>query len=88
VPLSVTFFLNLFVVAPPVPSWMDRWVYGGFGVGVAYVNIALFAVFTVVMAYGVLDSLRHRLAPSVVRAPVASRGADAAAARPSTTTRL
>jgi hypothetical protein len=54
----VTFFLNLFIVAPPVPSWMDRWVYGDFGVAIAYVNIALFAAFTTVLARGVVEHLR------------------------------
>jgi hypothetical protein len=58
VPVSVTFFLNLFTVAPPVKSWMDRWVYGDFGVAVAYVNIALFSVFTVVLARSVVEHLR------------------------------
>jgi hypothetical protein len=62
VPVSATFFLNLFIVAPPVPSWMDRWVYDGFGVGVAYVNIALFSAFTLVLAAGVLDAARTRMA--------------------------
>jgi Gpi18-like mannosyltransferase len=69
VPLSATFFLNLFIVAPPVPSWMDRWVYGDFGVAVAYVNIGLFAAFTLVIARRVFESLRGHAASGVSRPP-------------------
>jgi hypothetical protein len=83
-PLSVTFFLNLFIVAPPVKSWGDRWVYGDFGVGVAYVHIALFAAFSVVMAKGVLERVRERAASSALRPP-SSFGSDPRAAGQSTT---
>jgi Gpi18-like mannosyltransferase len=58
VPLSVTFFLNLVVVAPPIEALMDRWVYSVFGVYVAGVNMALFAAFTVVLVREVAGS-RH-----------------------------
>jgi hypothetical protein len=59
VSVSVTFFLNLFVVAPPVHSWMDRWVYSDFGTGVAALNTLLFAAFTCMLLLG-LRSRRRR----------------------------
>jgi hypothetical protein len=58
VPVSATFFLNLVVVAPPIESLMDRWVYSIFGVWVAGVNMALFAGFTAVLAAGVIAAVR------------------------------
>ncbi len=67
---STTFFLNLVVVAPPVESWMDRWVYGGFGVATAATNTALFAAFTLVLLADLLpvhDSMEQEtraLAPT------------------------
>jgi Gpi18-like mannosyltransferase len=61
VPVSVNFFLNLFVVAPPVPSWMDWWVYDDFTTAMAIVNIGLFAVFTAALASGVLAGSRRRI---------------------------
>jgi Gpi18-like mannosyltransferase len=75
VPVSATFFLNLFIVAPPVPSWMDRWVYGGFGVAVAYVNVALFSAFTLVLAAGVFERLRSRSARQASATGVSPFGA-------------
>lgn len=60
VPVSAMFFLNLFIVAPPVPSWMDRWVYGEVGVITAGVQMALFLAFTVVLANGVGRRLNVR----------------------------
>jgi hypothetical protein len=52
VPVSVTFFLNLILVAPPVPRYMDRYVYGDIGVATAAVNTLLFTAFTVVLIAG------------------------------------
>lgn len=47
--VSVTFFLNLFVVAPPLKRWMDRWVYEDFGVMVAGFNVVFFLIFTLLL---------------------------------------
>ncbi len=44
--LSTTFFLNLVTVAPPLRQWMDRWVYGEFGVYVSLLNTTLFVLCT------------------------------------------
>jgi dolichyl-phosphate-mannose-protein mannosyltransferase len=74
--VSTTFFLNLFIVAPPVPAWMDRWVYSDFGVAVAVANTALFAAFTGLL---LLDLWRGR-----VTAPASVRAATASWARPGT----
>jgi Gpi18-like mannosyltransferase len=59
VPVSVTFFLNLVTVAPPIESFMDRWVYSIFGVYVAGVNMALFAAFTAVLVSALVERFRH-----------------------------
>jgi len=48
--LSVTFFLNLVVVAPPIHALMDRNVYGDFGVFISLVNTGLFIACTVMIA--------------------------------------
>jgi hypothetical protein len=50
VPLSATLFANLIVVAPPVHSWMGRWVSSPFTVYVAAFNMAMFIAFTAVLA--------------------------------------
>lgn len=50
--LSTTFFLNLVVVAPPVHQWMDRWVYGEFGVFVSLINTVLLIAFTAMLTAG------------------------------------
>jgi hypothetical protein len=60
VPLSLTFFLNLIVVAPPVDSWSDRWVYGWFGAYVAGVNMTLFTAYTVVLVVDIARGARAR----------------------------
>ena len=52
--VSITFFLNLFVVAPPLRRWMDRWVYEDFGVVVAGINVLLFLAFTLLLVGGLL----------------------------------
>lgn len=59
--LSITFFLNLFVVAPPLARWMDQWVYEEFGAIVAGINAALFGVCTVMLLHGVWQ--RWRVSP-------------------------
>jgi Gpi18-like mannosyltransferase len=56
VPLSATFFLNLFVVAPPIAGLADRWVYNAFGPSIAVANMVMFAAFTVVLARGTAES--------------------------------
>jgi Gpi18-like mannosyltransferase len=63
VPLSATFFLNLVVVAPPIPNMADRWVYTAFGPSVAVVNMALFAAFTAVLVRESLVAPRKRSVP-------------------------
>ncbi|MBA4181659.1 MAG: hypothetical protein C0506_13805 [Anaerolinea sp.] len=68
--VSVTFFLNLFVVAPPLVQWMDRWVYGEFGAVVAGINAGLFGVFTIML----LEGVRRRSRGPAVR-PGISQGA-------------
>jgi Gpi18-like mannosyltransferase len=60
-PVSATFFLNLFIVAPPVPSWMDRWVYGDVGVVTAIINMLLFTAFAAVLVTGVVQAIRQRV---------------------------
>ncbi len=66
--VSVTFFLNLVVVAPPAKIWMDRWVYGDFGVAVAAINALLFASFTVMLVMGLeLRSWPERVRGYAVR---------------------
>ena len=81
VPLSATFFLNLFIVAPPLSSWMDRWVYGSVGVVVSFVHVGLFAVFTTVMAYGLVERIRERAASSSIPLPPSTPAAEPASAR-------
>ncbi len=73
--VSITFFLNLVVVAPPARIWMDRWVYGDFGVAVAGINAILFACFTVILVIG----LRLRSWPRRLREIVARSGRTARA---------
>ena len=50
--LSTTLFLNLVVVAPPAPQWMDRWVHGEFGVFVSLINTGLLIACTAMLAAG------------------------------------
>lgn len=74
VPVSVTFFLNLFIVAPPIRELADRWVYQEFGVITAAVHTAIFCAFSVVMVAGAFNGLRwkqrHATPPPVLaRAP-------------------
>ena len=52
VPVSITLFLNLIVVAPPIQRYMDDYVYSDFGVAVAAVNTVIFALFTAVLVAG------------------------------------
>jgi hypothetical protein len=49
VPASVTLFLNMAVVAPPIRALSGRWVESPFSLAVAAVNVVMFAGFTVVM---------------------------------------
>jgi len=53
-PVSATFALNLFFVAPPVHDWSGRWVESPFSLVVSGANVALFVAFTAVMVYGML----------------------------------
>ena len=71
IPASVTFFLNLVIVAPPLDALEDRWVYGEAGVTVAAINTVLFASFTAVV---LLETLRTPR-PSAVRADARSTSA-------------
>ena len=71
VPVSLTLFANLFVVAPPVDAWEDRWVYGSFGVVVSMVNVGLFAAFTVALLVSLIGGSTglRRGVPSPLRRP-------------------
>lgn len=53
VPASLTFFLNLLFVAPPVHAYSGRWEDSPFSLVVASVNVCLFAGFSVALARGV-----------------------------------
>ncbi len=57
VPISTTFFINLFVSAPPVHSWAGRWLDGPFSLAITSVNVVLFFVFTYVIARGGVPTL-------------------------------
>lgn len=59
---SATFFLNLFVVAPPLRRWMDQWVYGEFGPWVAAVNLAVFVCFSAMLVFEAVTALSRRQA--------------------------
>lgn len=50
IPASATFFLNLFIVGPPVLSWAGRWSESPFSLAVAAVNVVLFVAFTAWLA--------------------------------------
>jgi Gpi18-like mannosyltransferase len=67
VPISVTFFMNLVVVAPPMQRYMDHYVYGDIGVDVAAIQAVFFVVFTLVLLYGATrlqrDGSRRDLPP-------------------------
>lgn len=56
-PLSVTFFLNLFFVAPVTESLTGRWVDSEFTVAVAALHVLLFTLLAVIFAWA---SLRPR----------------------------
>jgi hypothetical protein len=58
VPVSATFLLNLVVVAPPIESLADRWVYSIFGTWVSGANMVLLAGFTMVLVSGVAVRVR------------------------------
>jgi hypothetical protein len=54
VAVSTTFFLNLFVAAPPVQDWSERWIYSAFGAWIGAVNVALFVGMTLVLLRGAI----------------------------------
>jgi hypothetical protein len=56
-PASVTLFLNMTVVAPPIRAFSGRWVESPFSLAVAAVNVVMFAAHTVVMCILVRNSL-------------------------------
>ncbi len=58
---SLTFFLNLIVVAPPIHAFSNRWTSSNFTMAVAAVNCLLFALFTMPIAGVALPSLRSLL---------------------------
>ncbi len=66
VALSTTFFLNLFVAAPPLHVWMGRWVYGEFGAYVAGLNTALFGLCTIMLLEGAWRRARASTVPDPV----------------------
>lgn len=53
VPASLTFFLNLLFVAPPVHAYSGRWEDSPFSLIVASVNVCMFAGFAAVLARGI-----------------------------------
>jgi len=57
VPISATFFINLFVAAPPVHSWAGRWLAGPFSLAITSINVVLFFAFMYVTAKGGLPTL-------------------------------
>jgi Gpi18-like mannosyltransferase len=57
VPISATFFINLFFAAPPVHSWAGRWLDGPFSLAIASINVVLFFAFTYVTVKGGLPAL-------------------------------
>lgn len=56
-PASVTLFLNMTVVAPPIRAFSGRWVESPFSLAIAAVNVVMFAGFTVVMSILLRNSL-------------------------------
>lgn len=46
VPVSLTMFANLFLAAPPMAGWADRWLESPFSIGAAVINTILFVGFT------------------------------------------
>jgi hypothetical protein len=58
VPASVTLFLNMAVVAPPIRAFSGRWVESPFSLAVAAFNVTMFAGFTAVMSILLRNSLR------------------------------
>jgi Gpi18-like mannosyltransferase len=56
--VSVAFFFNLAVVAPPIQDFAGRWVGSPFTVAVAALNCALFALFTIAVVPVALPSIR------------------------------
>lgn len=76
VPISVTFFLNLVVVAPPMERYMDRYVYSNVGVYIAAAQALVFGAFAAVLFHAVIEPRPPR--PSRTRAdagPVTGREA-------------
>jgi Gpi18-like mannosyltransferase len=61
--VSLTLFLNLVTVAPPMVDLRDRWVYSAFGVWVAIVNMALFTAFTVVLVREIMGRAAKATVP-------------------------
>jgi Gpi18-like mannosyltransferase len=57
VPASATIFLNMYVIAPSVSSWSGRWVDAPFVWGAAGLNVAVFCVFTAIVASGARGAL-------------------------------
>jgi Gpi18-like mannosyltransferase len=58
---SIAFFFNLVVVAPPIESFVGRWVGSPFTVAVAALNCLLFALFTVALVPIAAQSARTLL---------------------------
>jgi hypothetical protein len=56
-PASVTLFLNMTVVAPPIRAFSGRWVESPFSLAIAAVNVVMFAGFTVLMSILLRNSL-------------------------------
>ncbi len=63
VPLSVTFFLNLFIVAPLAESLTGRWTDSYLSLAVAAAHVAMFLVLILAFARGSLPLWRTNRAP-------------------------
>jgi hypothetical protein len=83
VPASVTFFLNLVVVAPPIEGLSDRWIESPFSLAIAAVNVTLCASMSAyLLALELPDIARlHRPASGDTRAPAREPEPERATAR-------
>jgi hypothetical protein len=76
IPLSVTFFLNLAVVAPPIEALAGRWNESPFTLLCAAANVAMFLWFTAWMANEATKVVRRRAdSPAIETLPQPARRA-------------
>jgi dolichyl-phosphate-mannose-protein mannosyltransferase len=67
VAISVTFFLNLIVIGPPIYALAGRWVESGLSWVVALVHLGLFAGYSAYIAAGITARLRSAYSLSALR---------------------